>query len=206
MSKKRIFISSVHRDYTSNASIQVMLFKNRLEVWNPGHLPPGITIEQLYQVHESFPTNPLIANPFYLAGYAECIGTGTMDIIKQCVAIGLKPPAFSQSRNFRTTFWRNEDISKVATSNENDATNVAPFYVKKIKQNELEKVILKICKDKYVKREELLQILGKSGSHIRNRLLPALLKAGKMGKRFPFIDNHSEQGYKTTDDYAKNNL
>ena len=25
-----------HRDYTSKASVQVMLFADRLEVWNPG--------------------------------------------------------------------------------------------------------------------------------------------------------------------------
>lgn len=24
-----------HRDYTSNASVQVMLFRDRLEIWNP---------------------------------------------------------------------------------------------------------------------------------------------------------------------------
>ena len=29
-----------HRDYASNASVQVMLFADRLEVWNPGELPP----------------------------------------------------------------------------------------------------------------------------------------------------------------------
>jgi len=28
-----------HRDYTSNAGVQVMLFADRLEVWNPGELP-----------------------------------------------------------------------------------------------------------------------------------------------------------------------
>lgn len=30
-----------HRDYTSNGSVQVMLFRDRLEVWNPGQLPYG---------------------------------------------------------------------------------------------------------------------------------------------------------------------
>ena len=28
----------VHRDYLSTGSVQVMLFKDRLEVWNPGRL------------------------------------------------------------------------------------------------------------------------------------------------------------------------
>ncbi|HUM78153.1 MAG TPA: DUF4062 domain-containing protein, partial [Methanoculleus sp.] len=32
-----------HRDYTSNGSVQVMLFADRLEVWNPGTLPPSLT-------------------------------------------------------------------------------------------------------------------------------------------------------------------
>jgi len=104
--REAIVNAVAHRDYTSKGSIQVMLFRNRLEIWNPGQLPTGITIEQLYQVHESFPNNPLIANSLYLAGYAERLGTGTADIIKQCLAIGLKPPTFSQTDNFRTIFWR----------------------------------------------------------------------------------------------------
>ncbi len=36
-----------HRDYTSNASIQVMLFKDRLEIWNPGSLPFGLDTAKL---------------------------------------------------------------------------------------------------------------------------------------------------------------
>src|SRR3990167_4271193 len=36
-----------HRDYTSNGSVQVMLFADRLEVWNPGALPPSLTLEKL---------------------------------------------------------------------------------------------------------------------------------------------------------------
>ena len=52
-----------HRDYTSNASVQVMLFKNRLEIWNPGQLPYELTTQQLYKPHKSLPNNPLIAEP-----------------------------------------------------------------------------------------------------------------------------------------------
>ncbi|MDO8369852.1 MAG: ATP-binding protein [Candidatus Nitrotoga sp.] len=31
-------------NYTSNGSVQVMLFADRLEVWNPGALPPSLTL------------------------------------------------------------------------------------------------------------------------------------------------------------------
>jgi ATP-dependent DNA helicase RecG len=52
-----------HRDYASNASVQVMLFADRLEVWNPGKLPPSLTPERLRVPHASIPRNPLVAEP-----------------------------------------------------------------------------------------------------------------------------------------------
>ena len=48
-----------HRDYTDNASIQIMLFSDRLEVLNPGRLPPTLTLEQLRETHQSVPYNRL---------------------------------------------------------------------------------------------------------------------------------------------------
>jgi len=42
-----------HRDYASHASVQVMLFADRLEIWNPGQLPAPLTIEQLSRPHAS---------------------------------------------------------------------------------------------------------------------------------------------------------
>ena len=85
-----------HRDYTSKASVQVMLFSDRLEVWNPGQLPPELTPEKLAEPHPSLPHNPLIAQPLYLAGYIERAGTGTLDMIDQCRAAGIAPPEFRQ--------------------------------------------------------------------------------------------------------------
>jgi predicted HTH transcriptional regulator len=52
-----------------------------LEVWNMGTLPPSLTLEKLRHPHGSFPGNPLLADPLYLAGYIERMGTGTGDII-----------------------------------------------------------------------------------------------------------------------------
>jgi predicted HTH transcriptional regulator len=82
----------VHRDYTSNASVQVMLFKDRLEVWNPGTLPPTLTLEKLRGPHASVPHNPLIAEPMYLTKYIERMGTGIRDMIRRCRKAGLPEP------------------------------------------------------------------------------------------------------------------
>jgi len=57
-----------------------MLFANRLEVWNPGALPPSWTLEKLRHPHPSVPHNLLLADPLYLTKYIERIGTGTGDM------------------------------------------------------------------------------------------------------------------------------
>jgi ATP-dependent DNA helicase RecG len=96
-----------HRDYTSNASVQVMLFADRLEVWNPGELPPSLTPAGLRKPHASVPHNPLIAGPLFLAGYAEQAGTGTLDMIARSRDAGLKAPEFRQDGgSFVQTLWR----------------------------------------------------------------------------------------------------
>ena len=93
-----------HRDYTSNASVQVMLFPDRLEVMNPGPLPKGMTVAKLKRRHKSMPVNPLLARAMYMRGYIEHVGSGTGDIIERCRARGLPAPV-----------WENEDDGCVVT-------------------------------------------------------------------------------------------
>ena len=69
-----------HRDYNSNGSVQVMLFADRLEISNPGRLTPELSIEKLKADHASYPTNMLLAEALYQAGYIERYGTGTGEI------------------------------------------------------------------------------------------------------------------------------
>ncbi|MCG2813000.1 MAG: DUF4062 domain-containing protein [Candidatus Aminicenantes bacterium] len=96
-----------HRDYSSNASVQVMLFVDRLEVWNPGELPPTLTPESLRHPHTSIPRNPLIADPFFLTHYIEKAGTGTLDMIERCREVGIPEPDFEQrAGQFVVTIWR----------------------------------------------------------------------------------------------------
>ncbi len=95
-----------HRDYTSNGSVQVMLFSDRLEIWNPGSLPLGWTTEKLKQLHSSVPANPLLAEPMYLAGYIERLGTGTKDMVRIALEVGLREPDYVQEDTFKVILYR----------------------------------------------------------------------------------------------------
>ncbi len=90
---------------------EIKLFRDRLEVWSPGKLPYGITIEKLHETHPSMPTNPVLAHPLFLAGYIEHLGTGTTDMISDCEALGLRTPEFQQTEDFHTIIYRAEKVS-----------------------------------------------------------------------------------------------
>ena len=47
--------------------------------------------------HASIPRNPLIADPMFLARYAEKAGSGILDMIARCREAGLPTPEFCKS-------------------------------------------------------------------------------------------------------------
>ena len=67
-----------------------------------------MTVEKLTGEHTSLPVNPLLANPVYLAGYIEQVGTGANDVIDRCVELGLRRPEFRQDEDFTVVLWRRE--------------------------------------------------------------------------------------------------
>lgn len=96
-----------HRDYHSNASVEVRLLADRLEIWNPGALPGTLTLEDLRGDHASVPNNPLLAESLYLTGYIEKLGSGTLKMIDLCKEAGLPEPSFElRSGSFVLTLWR----------------------------------------------------------------------------------------------------
>ena len=83
-----------HRDYKTTSKVQVRIFDDRIEFWNPGRLPEGWTVETLKQKHESMPPNPSITKQFFWVKYIEEVGTGTNKIIKWANDWGLPEPDF----------------------------------------------------------------------------------------------------------------
>jgi ATP-dependent DNA helicase RecG len=81
-----------HREYETTSSVQVRIFDDRMEIWNPGKLSEGWTVETLRQSHESKPPNPLLIEHFFWVKYVEEVGTGTNKMIEWCGEWGLPDP------------------------------------------------------------------------------------------------------------------
>ncbi|MDX9769265.1 MAG: ATP-binding protein [Tenuifilaceae bacterium] len=91
--REAIINAIVHRDY-SGAPVQISVYDDKIMIWNEGKLPEGISIEDLKQKHSSRPYNPTIASVFFKGGLIEAWGRGTINIISECVKVGLPEPIF----------------------------------------------------------------------------------------------------------------
>lgn len=91
--RESIMNALVHRDYSQhNSSIMIALHPDRLEIWNPGRLPEGISADSIASTQVSKPANPDIANVAHLRGLVEQWGSGTGRILSECRRSGLKDP------------------------------------------------------------------------------------------------------------------
>lgn len=89
-----------HRNYLDAGNIQVRIYDDRFEVWNPGSLPPGLTFEALYSEHATRPPNPRFAAALHQANVIEKWGTGTLRIIQACKDRGMPLPEFTSQSGY----------------------------------------------------------------------------------------------------------
>ncbi|MFA5961331.1 MAG: ATP-binding protein [Parcubacteria group bacterium] len=88
----------IHRDYkiieTCN---QIRIFKDRIEIANPGSLPPGVTVENIKEAQ--FSRNSMIAARLKDLKYLEEYGRGINIVIKKMQEWNLPSPLFRNSVN-----------------------------------------------------------------------------------------------------------
>ena len=203
--REAIVNAVAHRDYTSNGSVQVMLFSDRLEVWNPGTLPPSLTLEKLREPHGSVPANPLLAEPLYLTKYIEGMGTGTGDMIERCRNAGLAEPEFTLTDGFVITLRRKPERAfesvggQVAGQVAGGATGeVAPPVTPPVTPP-VEVLIRLLGQAGALGNAEIRTHLGlKDRTHLRERYLDPALADGVIEPTIPEKPNSRLQKYRLT--------
>ena len=104
-----------HRDYASAARAQVMLFRDRVEIYNPGRLLPPLTLSNLRKTHSSVVRNQGIVSALRQTRYMEEAGTGIKRMIEGCREESLPEPKFELTSGFVVTLSRRriEDLRHV---------------------------------------------------------------------------------------------
>lgn len=83
-----------HRTYDTPSEIQVSIYDDRIEVWNPGELPHPLLLSDLKKEHRSVPRNRMVAELLFLVRFIEKWGRGTNRILEEMEEHGLEEPVF----------------------------------------------------------------------------------------------------------------
>jgi ATP-dependent DNA helicase RecG len=81
-----------HKDYSAGLPIQVSVYADKIQIWNPGQLPSGWTQADLATKHPFYPANPAIADTLFRAAYLTAWGTGFELIRQTCREHGCPKP------------------------------------------------------------------------------------------------------------------
>ncbi|MDI6755450.1 MAG: ATP-binding protein, partial [Thermodesulfobacteriota bacterium] len=131
--REAVLNALTHRDYFNIANfILIKVYDDHIWFSNPGGLPEGISIEELKKPHGSFLRNPLIAKVFYLAGFIEQYGSGTVRMVEWMKEAGLPEPEYKEEMGgFSVYFYKDifteENLRKMGL---NDRQIKAVMYVK----------------------------------------------------------------------------
>lgn len=152
-----------HRDYASSGKVQVRIFDDRLEIWNPGLLPSQLTVEKLKGKHDSIPRNPLIAKAFFWIKFAEDVGSGTSKIVQWCKGWGLPEPTYEEAGgSFVTTFHNPKQDEGIQRSSEKGSENST--------EKSSEKIIAAIKENPTISAQQIAQLLGITSRAIEKHL------------------------------------
>ena len=83
-----------------NLTPSIAIYDDRIEIENPGMLPPQITTETIKLPHNSYPYNPVMAEVLYRTTFLENWGTGAKRILDACKAYNVPEPIWSVDGGF----------------------------------------------------------------------------------------------------------
>ena len=121
----------IHRNYIG-AHTQIRVYDDKINIWNEGVLPEGLSLESLRRPHSSRPRNPIIADVCFKGGLIDAWGRGTIKIIDVCKQAELpEPQLIERDGGFLVTLFKNNlDVEQLVKAGLNPRQLKAVQYVK----------------------------------------------------------------------------
>ncbi len=181
----------VHRNYLGSMT-QIKVFDDRLSIWNAGLLPGELTIEKLFQLHESLPRNPLIAEVCYRAGYIDSWGRGVEKITEACRQAGLARPVIEERNGGIAVelLKKRTSVKKISDRPENDFGTISERVRKEI-GIEPARALNVIRRHPEYSAAQIARQLAKTPRTVEN-YIAKLKKAGIIVRRGPKLGGYWE--------------
>lgn len=193
--------SLVHANYEiSGTRIFVAIYDDKLEIQNPGIMPPGMNLDQ-FKAGVSRLRNPVIARVFRELELIEEWGSGYKRIKEACAKGGYPEPVWEELGTvLRVTFFPHpETVSQLGSDL---GTQLAPSWhpvhlTEKNLTNEEMQLLLFCTEPKQI--NEIMQKLNWSDrTKFRRKFLKPLLERNMIEMTIPEKPNSSKQSYVIT--------
>jgi ATP-dependent DNA helicase RecG len=110
--REALINSFAHRLWGQSQNNEVAIYKDRIEIYNPGRFPDGVKpAGYIKQVVEPIQRNPLLAKILYYSQDIEHFGTGLIRIDDACKSAGVRYKFKQIVYGFTVIFYRPKDLS-----------------------------------------------------------------------------------------------
>ena len=178
--REAVLNALMHRDYsihTEGTPVRIMMFNDRLEIWNDGGLYGKLTIDSLGKVHADT-RNQVLANILEMQKVAENRYSGIPTIREEMASYHLPEPVFESKRgNFVVTLKNNFSIRQTENKPATDGVTLLSF-----------------CKVPRT-RDEIAKFLDKSQYYAMRSFVDPLLETEELKMTIPDKPKSRNQKY-----------
>lgn len=180
--REAVLNALIHRDYsihTEAMPIEMTMYKDRIEICNPGGLYGRLSLDTLGKVHPDT-RNPALARALETLGITENRYSGIPTIQRELRQAGLKEAVFFDSRNeFKVIFYNEEN----------------PMFNVELKESDM---ILEFCREPRSRRE-IADMLGISTIYyVTQNYINPLIESGKLQMTRPQTPKSKKQKFYST--------
>jgi ATP-dependent DNA helicase RecG len=192
--REAIINSFCHRDYKSSQNNEIVIYSNRVEIYNPGVFPEELTpIDFINGTGYSVKRNPLLAQLMYYTKDIESFGTGLKRISDACRIANVKVEFQEHKMGFAVVFYR-PDASVFADAAVSESIRVN-YTSQCTSHGQRTDSIIAFCVLPRT-RKEMQEYLGITNrAYFSRAFLKPLLDSGKLKMTIPDKPNSSNQKY-----------
>lgn len=210
-----------HRQWEkANLTISIAVYDDRVEIANPGILPPKITAETIKDSHESYPYNRNMAHALYRSTFLESWGSGIRRIIEACREQGVEEPSWRWDGGFvYVTFKRpvkdDSSTAQVPSKEDDKPFNYRPSTAQPPAKDDLSTTqarpkydpsttqvsqLIKLMGEDYMSLKDIMLLFNlNSAKRFRENYLTPALSDGAIERLYPDQLKHPKQKYRLTE-------
>ena len=195
--REALLNSFCHKDYASGQSNEVAIYKDRIEIYNPGTFPEGYEPQDFIdKVERPVRRNPKIARLLYYSKDIESFGTGLKRIADVCNEAGVHYEFKKLKSGFVVCFYRSEEKADKCTDKVRISTDKVRINTDKLTSSQ-KKIVEYLLDNKRITNKEIQQLLGVKDSRalkiVKEMIVKNILvKQGKNRGSFYILKNNEE--------------